>query len=70
MGVVDTMWPVVLPALAHARARHHVVRLVSNVSENSNMWPLYPGTLPLLKRLIVSCIAYRHASELYTADDL
>ena len=42
--VVDAMRPAILPALACAW-RH--VRLISNVSENSSTWPLYPDTVPL-----------------------
>ena len=31
-----------------ARAWRHVVQLISNISENSNMRPLYPDTVPLI----------------------
>ena len=39
--MVGAMRPVILPALAC-----HIVQLVSNVSENSNMQYLYPDTVP------------------------
>ena len=44
VGVVGIMQPVILPALA--RARRHVVQLISNFSENSNTRPLYLDTVP------------------------
>ena len=47
----------VLPAPVLARAWRHIVRLISDVSENNcNTRPLYPDTVPLTTELHVTML--------------
>ena len=55
------MRPAILPALPYAR--HHVMRLISNVCKNSNTYPLYPDTMPLKLVEIVMSTFDSHALQ-------